>query len=748
MTATVLRPRRLALLLAAALGAHAPSHAQSQDAIRLGEILVTAKPEEIRTLDARELDKRGVTDMSQIARYETLVTVPAAMSGGANIWDGAGNTGFNIRGVEGNRIGLDLDGIALPDAAPRPDSSTLNSFGIGRDYFDPETFREVRIGAGSTGADGGSAGLGGKVSFVTKSPSDYVSPERTVYAEYKAGYHGANDARMHALTGAAQIGTLQALALAVHRSGEQNKSEGSVPPNPDDWDSDALLAKLAWRLAPGQKLGFTFDGFRAQHDRRYDNKLGTSYPEGAQQASATRRNRASVEHELAAGPWLVESRAYLQDARVEDHTDAQYVLSGQRYARSIDTGFFNKSKGLAASATRQSGADSLAFGATVEDQESRRPWREDRTVLATGAHQVTSKNRMADMDTLKLSAFVRGEIVFPLGGLRATLAPGLRAEYRKLEPKNLENYVVAVPAAARELREDSDRYLSPSLGLTVALSPAIDVYGKFTRGYRLPTAAERTGTYDSFSYTGAGTGYATLGNPNLGKERSDAFELGLRGQAASWLALSASAFQHRYRDFIEYVAQAADPVNFPTITFGLFRPENIGKARSWGGELSAVAQLGKLAPALQGFSATLAAGASRGTLENQRTGKKGAMNSVQPYKTTAGLSWDDAQRRGGASLSAVHTRGKQAQPEVASAQSQPAAYFAVPSVTVVDLAGYWNIGKHAVLNAGIYNLGDKKYWDYAAARTLAAGTTAATQAEIERQARPGRHLAVNFKLMY
>jgi hemoglobin/transferrin/lactoferrin receptor protein len=744
MNASVLRPRRLALLLAAALGAHA----HAQETTRLGEILVTAKPEETRTIDSREMDKRGVTDMSQIARYETLVTVPAALSGGANIWDGAGNTGFNIRGVEGNRVGLDLDRIALPDAAPRPDSSALNSFGVGRDYFDPETFREVRIGAGSTAADGGSAGLGGKVSLVTKSPSDYVSAEKTLYAEYTAGYHGASNARLDALTGAGQSGALQALAVAVHRSGEQAESEGGTAPNPDDWRSDAVLAKLAWRLAPAQKLGFTFDGFRAEHERAFDNKLGASYPQGAMQSSRTRRNRISVEHELATGPWLVESRAYVQDARVEDHTNAAYVVSSQRYARSIDTAFLNKSRGLAANATRQFGSDSVAFGATVEDQESRRPWREDRTVLATGAHQVTSKNRMADMDTLKLSAFVRGEYVFPLAGLRATLAPGLRAEYHKLEPKNLQDYVIAVQGAAKEIKDDSDSYLSPSLGLVVAVSTGFDLYGKFTRGYRMPNAAERTGTYDSFSYTGAGNGYATLGNPNLGKESSNAFELGVRGQAARWLTVSASAFYNRYQDFIEYVAQPADPVNFPTITFGLFRPENIGKARSWGGELSAVAQLGQLAPMLRGFSASLAAGASRGTLENQRTGKKAGMNSIQPDKTTASLAWDDAQKRGGASLTAFHTRGKQAEPEVASAQSQPAAYFAVPAATVVDLAGYWKLGKHAELNAGIYNLADKKYWDYAAVRTLAAGATAATQAEIERQARPGRHVAVNFKLMY
>jgi hemoglobin/transferrin/lactoferrin receptor protein len=70
--------------------------------------------------------------------------------------------------VEGNRVSMELDGISLPDAAPKPDGTTLNGFGIGRDYFDPETFRDVRIGSGFAPAGAGTPGLGGSVSFVTK----------------------------------------------------------------------------------------------------------------------------------------------------------------------------------------------------------------------------------------------------------------------------------------------------------------------------------------------------------------------------------------------------------------------------------------------------------------------------------------------------------------------------------------------------------------------------------------------------
>ncbi|MDZ7922075.1 hypothetical protein [Rhodoferax sp.] len=37
---------------------------------------------------------------------------------------------------------------------------------------------------------------------------------------------------------------------------------------------------------------------------------------------------------------------------------------------------------------------------------------------------------------------------------------------------------------------------------------------------------------------------------------------------------------------------------------------------------------------------------------------------------------------------------------------------------VFDLGGYWQINKTWRMNAGINNLGDMRYWDYASARNL------------------------------
>ncbi|NHZ40477.1 TonB-dependent receptor domain-containing protein [Massilia aquatica] len=753
---TTLNAAMLAMLSSASAHAQGPRAPQ-----QLSDIVVTPLREKekapdalqgsVAIISAEELARRNAGDMSAIARYEPLVSVPAAFSGSGSVWDGAGNTGFNIRGVEGNRVSLDIDGIALPDAAPKPDGTAMNTFGIGRDYFDPAMFREVRIGSGTGPAAARSPGLAGSVAFATKSPSDYLSDDKRSYLAYALGYSAANKSRSHSLTGAARMGALDALAVAVHRSGKELENKGSVAENPDDWDSNALLAKFQWTPGQGQRIGLTLDGYERDNARSYVNKTGGLYPNGVLQDSHTKRTRVSLEHRISGATNgifdTLESRLYVQDASVEDRTRARYITGNQPYLRNIDTGYFNKSAGAGADATlKLNDSLSLAYGAAWEQTETRRPWLEDRTVIATGAHQFTMKNRMADMDSDKASAYLRGEFGFALGGYKATLTPGLRFEHRKLTPRNLGGYVVAVPSAAGEIKTESDAYATPSLNLSLALSQDLSVYARLNRGARLPTAAERTGTYDSFSYTGSGVGYAVLGNPNLKKETSQAFEAGIKSSPAKGMQLSASVFRTEYKNFIDYVAQAPDPVNYPTVTRGLYRPENNGSARTWGGEASLRAELGTWAPALAGYSIAAAAGVSHSKARDSSTGREGELASTLPRKASATLAYDAPGEAWGVSLSAVATAGKQPASDTIGDTSVPR--FRIAGATVADLAAYWNIGKNIKLNVGIYNLGDKRYWDYATSRSLAAGLDAATLADIERQTRPGRNAAAMLSFQY
>ena len=761
----VLRAALLGLFAAPLLPAMAQTAAinagtAAQEPARLPvfpEIVVNAKQDYERRAGTRtvvtadDLERRNVTDMGGIVRYLPLITAPAAASGSGSVWDGSGNTGYNIRGLEGNRVSLELDGISLPDAAPKPDGNTLNAFATGRDYFDPETFREVRIDSGTTAASGANPGLGGGVAFITKSPEDYLGEGRDHYVAYKYGRATADRSNAHTLTGAARMGDkLQGLAVYVRRDGEQMDSRGSTPVNPDDWHSNALLSKLVWTLPGEQKLDLTVDMFERKNKRDLRSKVSTYYPTGVQQDSTTRRTRVSLGHDVALKDFALfdrlTSKVYLQNANTDDKTQGRYTF-GSPAQRSIETSFKNDSIGVTSDAFKQLNADNaLLYGVQLEQLKTRRPWREDRLIIATGQHQITNKNRMADMDTSKLALYVRDDLSFDLAGKKAVLTPGLRADYRKDAPKNLQHYAIGVPGASKEIRKQSDTYFTPSLSLSVEVLPQMNAYATVTRGTRLPTAAERTGTYDSISYTGTGKGYAVLGNANLRKETSQAYELGLKGDVVKGLSMHASVYQTEYKNMIEYVMQEDDPVNYPTITQGLFRPENIGNARTWGAELTLRAELGAWAPAMQGYHIDLATGVAKGRSFNTLTGDSGGLASVAPAKTALTFGYNHANELFGLALTAVHAGDKQAPNDLLTGTTAPR--FSVPSYTIFDLSTYWNVHKNAKIVVGVYNLTDRKYWDYAAARSLSAGTTAATRAEIERYAKPGRNVAASLSVNF
>jgi len=757
------RPSLLNLSIRAVMAGMAASaatlHAAEEEQARtLEQVTVIAQAESnkagsTKTIGMDELNKRGESPtMGSLLRYEPLISAPASASGGGNLWDGSGNNGYNIRGMEGNRVSLDVDGINLPDAAAKPDASTSNSFAMGRDYIDPELFREVRVESGTTTAGRGSQGLAGSVGFVTKSPSDYVSKEKPRYVELKTGYNSVNESYVNAITGAARLGDTEALVVYSHRNGEETQNKGTVAPNGEDWTSDAVLAKLQHTLSNRHKIGLVLDLYRRNADRQLNNKT-TATILSTTQDSVTERARVSLEHRFTpAGNALLDSletRIYTQDSKIHDKT----LVDQTTYDRHLDTSYNNKSYGLTMDAAKAAGRHAISYGINADQTESDRPWTEVRT--GPGATVVPPKQRMADSTVLKISGYLRDDIGFRLSEHKATLTPGLRLDYQRFNPEK-SGYVTNMPAAARELKDSSDFSVLPSLGLAVELFQDFSAYAQFSMGARVPTASERTGTYDTT--VGGNTMYAIIGNPDLKKETSRTAELGLKGSPAQGVTLHVSAFQSLYKNFIEYVNDPSDPLAALTTFNMLYRPENMGDATIWGGELSTRFDLGTWFSPVDGTYVALAAGSSRGEIKRTKdardtngnvtyaAGTTGDIASVAPARGSLTLGYDAKNNRFGVAATTTYSKGKQAEADVINGAATPT--FAVKSYAVHDLSAYWNINKKLSTSAGIYNIGDKKYWDYASVRSLAQPTNAANIANIERQTMPGRSFAVSLNLKF
>lgn len=220
---------------------------------------------EVTVIDAIEIDRRQMHDLADLIRYEPGVSVTGSGTGGNRFGVG----GISIRGLGGNRVRIEIDGIAVPD------SFAIGSFSsAGRDLVDLDALKRVEIVRGAASSLYGSDALGGVVSYITKDPSDYLGADGGQFASGKLLYDSAD--RESTISGTYAGGNAQngVVVVATHREGSAMNNMGDVDsadssrtrPNPQDTDSDAVLAKYVHTAGSGRIDRLTVDGERGEID--------------------------------------------------------------------------------------------------------------------------------------------------------------------------------------------------------------------------------------------------------------------------------------------------------------------------------------------------------------------------------------------------------------------------------------------------------------------------------------------------
>ncbi|KEH13173.1 hypothetical protein GY15_15560, partial [Delftia sp. 670] len=351
------------------------------------------------------------------------------------------------------------------------------------------------------------------------------------------------------------------------------------------------------------------------------------------------------------------------------------------------------------------------------------------------------------------------------GGRRLALIPALRVDRVEIKTRDLDNFVsgVLTPADVQKLYGGTrgNTILSPSLTLVYDLTPTFSAYAQFKRSGRAPSAGEIFGSWNMASNYNTGNQYALVGNPNLKEESSNAFDFGLKGSPTPGVTFNSSVFYTRYSDFIAYTRylRAGRPdlfVNVPAHIGTIYQAENRDSAKIYGFEASARLDHGQWMPAARGLYSTWALGLSRGTSKSYYAGDKDVpLDSVLPRKAIVGVGYDAPARQWGLNLTGTFVAGKQAvatnrdsyQNAGTGLTDSTTELFRVPGYAIFDLAGYWQVAKNVRLNAGIYNLGDKRYWDYSSTRSLQPGV-ARDRRDIELLSNPGRTFAVSMNVAF
>ncbi|RYY42056.1 MAG: TonB-dependent hemoglobin/transferrin/lactoferrin family receptor, partial [Sphingomonadales bacterium] len=112
---------------AAALPAHAQDVVQGVEATEDDRITVTATrqpvaiddaPATVSVIGAQQIADELATDIKDLVRYEPGVTVPRGptrFGAALGVTGRGGNEGFIIRGIGGNRVLIQVDGVRVPD---------------------------------------------------------------------------------------------------------------------------------------------------------------------------------------------------------------------------------------------------------------------------------------------------------------------------------------------------------------------------------------------------------------------------------------------------------------------------------------------------------------------------------------------------------------------------------------------------------------------------------------------------------
>ena len=745
------------------------------------------------------LDKQMVSDESDLVRYDPGISV---VEGGRS-----GSNGFTIRGVDKDRVAINVDGLAQAESRSSEAFQELfgayGNFNANRNTSEPENFSEVTLTKGADSLKSGSGALGGAINYKTKSASDYVSEEKPYHLGIKGGYIGRNSQKFSSITAAGTWLGLDALIVYTRRFGKETKNNSDAAdtvitdnkqswnpnagstnygsrgvarskPDPQDWVNKSTLFKLGYNFNDKNRIGWIYEDSRTDRTTTELSNMWAANWKGEalgdtrsrQDISYRKRIGFEYKNQLDKGPW---DNLYLRyDRQTIDMSTWTWDLPTDYASNGVNSDVYHMFRNIRQK-TIQYGADAekqidfsksvwamqYGLGGSQNDNGNR---DHSYWVRLYDPKYQTSNNQELTMlvESSSKNRFAYWNNTFQFGdSSQYRLNAGLRYDNSSSKAKDNPNYTPAIrgqiPYLGSERKHSGFSY---GLGLDWKFTPRLNLLAKYSTGFRAPTSDE---TWLLFPHPD----FYLKANPNLKAETAKNFELGLAGSGKAG-NFKLSGFQTRYRNFIEltYMGVSSDnpkSPNYAPISDGtalVSSPvwQNQNRSSAWvkGLEFNGTWNLDSIGLP-QGTHAGVNVSYIKGKAK-QTNEQETPINALSPWSAVYNLGYDAPSKRWGINAYLTHTAAKKPSDTVHSSDDLNNPWpFAKHSkaYTLFDLTGYVNLGKYFTLRAGAYNIGNKKYYTWESLRSIREFGTVnrvdnKTHAGIERFTSPGR--SYNFTL--
>jgi hemoglobin/transferrin/lactoferrin receptor protein len=682
----------------------------------------------VTVISAETIEENMMRDIRDLIRYEPGISV----SGGGRF----GLSGFTIRGIGGDRVLTQIDG------APASDEFSFGPFmSSQRDFVDVDAVKAVEIIRGPASSLYGSDALGGVVSFLTKDPGDYLSTsESRVYGSVKGGYTSEDNSFVTSTTLAAGNDLVQGMLLATYREGDQTETFfdgasddigiGREGADPFNFESLNLLAKVIFTPNENHRIRLIAETFASDS---FSNALSAAnivtrgVVTNSSMADDTRdRTRFSLSHEFNTSTRLFDrsfAQVYRQESEADQLTNEQQTSRGLPRNRVRNSVFNQAVTGLELQFDKSftaAGLDHyLVYGFDYELTESFNLRSGGTTDAISGApireFLPLPTRDFPNSETSETSFYLQDEIALMEG--RLTLTPGLRWDRFELDP-DLDPIFLAGNVGTPSPEPFEDDRFTAKLGVVYDFNDTYSMFGQFAQGFRAPPFDDV-----NVGFTNLLGGYTTLPNANLEAETSNSFEVGLRAFAENG-SLTVTAFHNEYDNFIE--SQAALGFNRDTSLLE-FQAINREEVDIRGLELKGDWRFS----AIEGLSGMLSAAYSRG--EDKQTGQP--VNTVDPMRMVVGLVYQPTTVWNAQLVLTAVDRQDRVDSTAAAAE-----FFETPGFATIDLLGEYNVSDKASFNMGIFNLTNRKYWEWGDVIGREFNDVA-----LNRFTRPGINASVSFR---
>lgn len=710
-----------------------------------------------------------VADNYDLVRYATDVGISD---------NGRRNKGFAMRGVEGNRIGISVDGVNLPESEENSLYARYGNFNSSRLSIDPELVQGIDIIRGSDSFNAGSGSLGGSVNYRTLGPEDIILPSKKWGVLLKNGYTSKNREWTNTIGTAYRDDKFDATLLYSHRNGHEMKSRGNGEdifgnargiPDPSHHKNHSYLAKIGYFITPSHRISASFNGQNANNfvdeksyqlsgiwresediGKRYNANVAYEYfPENNRWLSYVKTDFDWQKTNVGSNNYKGGHRydAYLNKALEKRLYEIQDTHMNTRFMRGslrVDFQPWESRFG--------SHQFTIKTGISQKDFDNRNN-HEYLNINADGSSAKDSESIQHPVRTRSFFAQLQDNVTW--NDIFSSQL-GIRYDWDELVPQDLN---ATCRACSSTPASNTFQSISGSLGLDAQLNDIWKIGYNISTGFRIPTASEMYFTYEH----PAGNWVA---NPDL--EAEQALNQSIYVQAEHKLgSFGLNLYHTRYKNFLYeqestykkwnrfYDSYSAGYGQLPYYTTIAQQAVNIDRAKISGVEFTSKVNLDQIISTIpQGWKFTANLGYAKGKL----SGTEASLLSIQPIKVILGIGYEDPNDLWGINAKASYLGAKKAK-DAQIVQYTPNFEREIKtypylnnSAILFDLYGFYKVNKNITLRAGLYNLFNRKYHTWDTLRGInKISTTDSVDKEgkgLERFYAPGRNFAASVEIRF